>query len=283
MPLLFLLTYGGGLLSGDQIDLTIILDAFTRLTITTQGSTKIYRPPPATTPPPTTRQDLRVRVGTSAGLWLAPDPVQPFAGSRYAQTQIFEVEIGGSVGVVDWLSEGRSSRGEKWEFKDWRGRNEIWEVNSREAKDQEASAKKRLLVRDSLLLEGKDVRKRMDTAGIFGTMLLKGPLFEALGRFCLLEFDAMPRIGGRDWSQLTTAEKAEQNDGRTGLEKWRASRVLREMSDGLLWTASCVRGVFIVKFSAREVEGARLWLGTMLKEEGTIRKECGDGGLMFVR
>ncbi|KAL6721548.1 hypothetical protein ACLMJK_000652 [Lecanora helva] len=281
VPLLFLLTYGGGLVSGDQINLTITLDPSTRLTITTQGSTKVFRPPPSDLPaaPPTTRQNLTVHICAHAALWLAPDPVQPYADSLYAQTQIFEVERGGSVGVVDWVSEGRRARGESWGFLGWRGRNEVWDVPH----SGDGEKEKRLLVRDAVVLDattagsGADIKSRMDGMGVFGTVILRGPLFHSLGHFFVEEFSLLPRIGGREWGNSDVVAEL------TGVEQWRKERVEREKRDGVLWTACFVRGCTVVKFSAREVEGARGWLGGMLRWEGTVGRECGEGGLMMVR
>lgn len=270
VPLLFLLTYGGGLVAGDHIRLSIRLDTGTRLTITTQGSTKIFRP--SASPPPTTRQDLTVHIADHAALWLAPDPVQPFASSLYAQKQIFNVERGGSLGFVDWVSEGRKARGERWAFAGWRGRNEMWELYG------EGLQKGRMLVRDAVVLDGKDIPGRMDDMGVFGTVLLRGPLFESLADFFVEEFKALPRIGGRSW---TSASDTVQE--LTTKEEWRKKRLQREEGDGMLWTACHVRGCTIIKFAAKEVEGAKAWLGYMLKEEGSVGRECGDGGLMLVR
>ena len=39
----FLLTYGGGIVAGDTIDLEVQLDSNTRLILLTQGSTKIFK------------------------------------------------------------------------------------------------------------------------------------------------------------------------------------------------------------------------------------------------
>ena len=270
VPLLFLLTYGGGLVAGDHINLSIRLDTGTRLTITTQGSTKIFKA--SASPPPTTRQDLTVHIAHHAALWLAPDPVQPFAGSLYAQKQIFNVERGGSLGFVDWVSEGRKARGEKWAFAGWRGRNEIWEIYGEEPR------RRKMLVRDAVVLDGKDIQGKMDGNGIFGTVLLRGPLFEPLAEFFVEEFKALPRIGSRNWADASDAVHEF-----TTREMWRRKRVQREKEDGLLWTACHVRGCTTVKFAAREVEGAKAWLGHMLKEEGSVSRECGDGGLMLVR
>ena len=270
VPLLFLLTYGGGLVAGDHIDLTIRLDKGTRLTTTTQGSTKIFKPSVSATP--TTRQDLSVHVSNHAALWLAPDPVQPFADSLYEQKQIFNVERGGSLGFVDWVNEGRKSRGEIWAFVRWRGRNEIWEVYG------EGSQKRRMLVRDAVVLEGKGVRGSMNGMGVFGTIILRGPLFKPLADFFVEEFEALPRIGGRNWASDSDAVPE-----LTAKEEWRKQRLQREKEDCVLWTACHVRGCTIIKFAAIEVDGAKAWLVDMLKEEGSVGREFGDGGLMFVR
>lgn len=196
--------------------------------------------------------------------------MQPFAGSLYAQKQIFEVERGGSVGFVDWVVEGRRARGESWGFEAWRGRNEVWELYG--------AGKRRMLVRDAVVLEGRDIRGRMDGVGVFGTVILRGPLFERLGDFFVEEFKALPRIGGRNWGGAGDVVKE-----LTAKEKGRGERVKREKVDEVLWTACHVRGCAIVKFSAKELEGAREWLGSMLREEGSIGRNFGPGGLMFLR
>ena len=270
VPLLFLLTYGGGLVAGDHIDLSIRLDAGTRLTTTTQGSTKVFKS--STSPAPTTRQDLNVHICNHAALWLAPDPVQPYADSLYAQKQIFNIERGGSLGFVDWVSEGRKARDERWAFAGWRGKNEIWELYG------EGLQGRKMLLRDAVVLDGKDIRGRMDGMGVFGTVLLRGPLLQPLAEFFVEEFKALPRIGGRNWTGAS-----DMVPELTAKEEWRKKRLQREKEDGVLWTACHVRGCTIVKFATIQVEGAKLWLGNMLKEEGSVGREFGDGGLMFMR
>lgn len=317
VPLVFVVTYGGGLLAGDRITLNICLDSCTRLTVATQGSTRVYKIPlsspedrqknpapnpvnhennsssrstllPSPSPGFTSRQDLHVRIGPNAGLWLAPDPIQPFADSLYAQNQIFEVENGASVGIIDWVTEGRRARGESWDMNGWKGRNEIWAVipTLRDHTGQDLEKERKfLMVRDSVILEPGRVKGGISmlvaNAGVFGTLLFYGPLFASLSAFFLSEFISLPRIGERNWNADHGDLHPEHLPSR---EKWRRSRIAAETSDGVLWTAGTVRGgVTVVKFSAREVQGARDWLGGMLKEEGSVRKEFGDGGLMFVR
>ncbi|KAL8767000.1 MAG: hypothetical protein Q9209_006354 [Squamulea sp. 1 TL-2023] len=299
VPLLFLLTYGGGLVSGDQIYLSILLEPTTRLTIASQGSTKIFKPSLpqdgscSAQPPLLTRQDIRVEIAARAALWLGPDPCQPFALSRYAQTQIFEVDIkgGGSLGLVDWVSEGRSARGERWEFEGWRGRNEVWDVSS-STNDENGKEKrgtiKRLVLRDNLILSAPGLPSRVDDLGIFGTIILIGPLLSSLATFFTNEFKALPRIGARDWNAHNDSNPAVQSSERapTELERreeWRKQRQEREKKDGVLWTVANVRGAVIVKFGAREVEGAKVWFREMMRQEGTVEREFGSGALTSVR
>lgn len=321
VPLVFILTYGGGLLAGDCINLKIYLDPYTRLVAATQGSTRVYKMP--ISPPKchhkdqvrslpgqlasslsskdavqvlphglTSRQDIRVRICRGAGFWLAPDPIQPFASSLYAQTQIFEVEKGASVGVIDWVTEGRRARGESWAMAGWKGKNEIWGIIPAQISEggQQATTRKErrvLIVRDSVMLQPDGVNNiggicaLVANAGVFGTLLLCGPLFAPLSRFFLGEFASLPRIGERIWNDSDGNESAEILSPR---QRWKKARIEREKMDGVLWTAAVVRGgVTVVKFSAREVEGARAWIGEILREEGSVGREFGEGGLMFLR
>ena len=218
------------------------------------------------------KQGLEVRVGRGAGLCYLPDPTQPFAESRFEQRQVFEVEEGGSVAVLDWVSEGRRARGEIWGLERWVGRNEVWSIHG--------EGGRRLVLRDNVVLDtlmsgGREgLVGSMDGLGVFGTLILKGPLFEGLGRFFLDEFKLLPRIGARNWGEAATVPVLSEEDIK------RAARHKLEKVDEVLWTAASVRGLVLVKFGAREVEGARKWLGSMVKEEHSIQTNFGDGALI---
>lgn len=252
-----------------------------------------------------------MRIAADAALWLGPDPVQPFAGSRYAQTQIFEVEPGGSVGLVDWVTEGRSARGESWAMDGWRGRNEIWEVKrlagkasasapvpasaplgiEMEKAEKDEQEYKILKIRDSLILQGDSITGLIPSLphssphssspiGVLGTVLLHGPLFTQLSAFLLSEFSLLTRIGGRNWEDDSHDFDAAPRPRVTAQQRWRTQRQEQEKQDGVLWTAARVRGgTTVVKFSAREVEGGRNWLREMLRKDGEgWREEEGREG-----
>ncbi|KAF2103903.1 urease accessory protein UreD [Rhizodiscina lignyota] len=273
----FLLSYGGGLVAGDSINLSVTLAPSTRLILLTQGSTKVFKTP---SPHVVTRQRMVVDVHGNAGLVYLPDPVQPFEKSAFEQSQIYNLYgKSASLCVCDWVSQGRTARGERWGFWKYGSRNEVWGVRDR------GEDNKKLLLRDNVILDaeangeelGPDYVTRMDGLGVFGTLILCGPLFEALGKFFLEEFRALPRIGARQWDANEDEGQEEEKEMR------RTHRQKQEKEGGVLWTASSVRGFVLVKFGAREVEGIKKWLSAMLKEEGSLPNRFGERALLCLR
>ncbi|KAI1101964.1 UreD-domain-containing protein [Jackrogersella minutella] len=278
--LVFLLSYGGGLVGGDQINLSIDIRPRARLSIVTQGHTKIFRP---TTLDIVTRQNLNVQIKDRAALCLLPDPVQPFESSVYEQVQVFKLTSGASLCLLDWVTQGRTACGENWSFGRWIGCNEIWSTSDA------PTSKDRLLVRDTVILNSKNrphgspsLRESMYGHAVIGTLILRGPMTKSIGEFFLSEFGAMPRIGARDFRSAETRER-EEAISQSPLEHWRTKRLEEERNKQVLWSAANVRGCIIVKFGAATVEAARNWIGSMLMQEGSIGREFGEQALMCVR
>lgn len=259
--LVFMMSFGGGLVAGDCVDLNIRVRPKSRLALLTQGSTKVYKSPSKSI---CSRQNLTVTVDEGAALLLLPDPVQPFKDSSYEQCQIFHVHHSlSNILVLDWVSEGRTAIGEAWDFFGWKGRNEIWSLP-----DPDKGTKKKLLIRDSLVLDETSSTKRsykneMDSLGVFGTLVIRGPMFRALSDFFLAEFARLPRI--------------------------RANGKLHEPVDlhsgesVKTWTAASVRGSVIVKFGAPDIDVAKRWLKDMLLRDGTVEKEFGARSLLCLQ
>ncbi|TGJ86023.1 hypothetical protein E0Z10_g2751 [Xylaria hypoxylon] len=278
--LVFLLSYGGGLVGGDQVNLSVEVRSGAKLSIVTQGHTKIFQ---SVSPDVVTRQKLQVNLEKDAALCLLPDPVQPFEASIYEQIQIFNVALGASLCLLDWVTHGRSARGENWSLTRWVGRNEIW------AFDSLKPSKPRLLVRDAIILDGKErsiqlqtLQESMYKHAIVGTLVLRGPMMRKAGEFFLSEFAALPRLGARDFRSAETRER-DAATPQLPIESWRATRLAQEKVSNLLWSAASVRGCVIVKFGAATVEAGRDWIGSMLLQEGSIEREFGEQALMCVR
>ncbi|KAK4452459.1 UreD urease accessory protein-domain-containing protein [Podospora aff. communis PSN243] len=279
--LVFLLSYGGGLVGGDTVNLKVDVRAGARLSMVTQGHTKIFKSP---SPDVLTSQTMRVDIAPGAALCLLPDPVQPFEDSVYEQKQVFRLETGASLCLLDWVTQGRTARGESWSFVRWVGRNEVWSVPG----GSESGA--RLLTRDAVILDSrqndhhpqmKSLRESMHAMGVLGTLVLRGPLMKALGEFFLAEFAALPRLGARDFR--SEEAKTKEEEGLSPLERWRAQRLVMEKESKLLWSAANVRGCVVVKFGAPAVEDGRLWIGSMLARERSILQNFGDHALMCVK
>ncbi|KAF1847196.1 UreD-domain-containing protein [Cucurbitaria berberidis CBS 394.84] len=269
---IFLLTYGGGIVAGDAINLDITLATNTRLILLTQGSTKIFKTP---SPDLISKQHMTVHLQRDAALVYLPDPVQPFAQTAFSQSQIYHLENEqGNLCVCDWVTSGRSARGENWDLYAYKSRNEVWTTD-------DATGKKRLLLRDNLILD-KDGRTdmrlsaRMDGYAVFGTLILRGPVFSSLSSFFIEEFEALPRIGGRNWGDVAQPQLSLR-------EQRRAQRLAREKDDRLIWSAANVRGFVLVKFASREVEGSRNWLRDMIREEASVLEAFGERALLCLK
>ncbi|RSL81561.1 hypothetical protein CEP51_005771 [Fusarium floridanum] len=277
--LVFLLSYGGGLVAGDSVNLTIHVRQNAKLSIATQGHTKVFKSPSADV---ITRQNLNVNIEDDAAMCLLPDPVQPFEDSVYAQTQIFRLKSRASLCLLDWVTQGRAARGENWSFHKWSGRNEIWLC------DQPDTSTERLLVRDSIILSrevsksvGRSLPDMMGNLAISGTLILRGTKTESLGEFFMSEFAALPRIGARDFRSPEAKAAGEQN--LSDHERWRLQRLEKETQGGILWSAAHVRSCVVVKFGAKTVEAGRDWIGAMIVKEGSITDQFGDQALMCLR
>ena len=277
VTVVFLLTYGGGLVGGDKIRLRVHLADQTRLVLLTQGSTKIFKSPSRSI---SSGQTLKVYVGRGAALCYLPDPTQPFGESVYEQRQMFclDPKGGSSLCVLDWVSEGRRARGESWSLHRWKGRNEVRELVVGD------SSRGRLLFRDSLILAGNQqarqengLLERMNSMGVFGTLILYGPVFKKIGEHFLQEFSSQPRIGAKNWTSEDPEKEMSEEEVR------RDQRRAHEQADAVLWTSAHVRGFVLVKIGAREVDGARRWLGQIMRQEGSVEREFGHQALFCLR
>jgi urease accessory protein len=143
-------SYGGGLVDGDRIDVSIDVGAGAAAFVSSQATTKVYRSPRGTS------SEVCGRVAPGGLLIVAPDPIVCFSGARYRQVQRFHVADGGALVVVDALVSGRCAAGERWAFCEYRN---LVEVTSAE----------RLVLHEAVALRVAD-----------------GPLAPRLGRFDVL-------------------------------------------------------------------------------------------------
>jgi urease accessory protein len=111
--LLHLHNVSGGLLGGDQLKMTLEIGESAPVQVTTTGATRVYRSRPDA--PPATQQ-INVSVGQNACLEYLPDPIIPFAGSRFAQHTRIRLDSGAGLFWWEVLAPGREACGEVFAY-----------------------------------------------------------------------------------------------------------------------------------------------------------------------
>lgn len=158
-------TFGGGLVSGDRVQLDLDIETNATAVLTTQASTKVYRSLRSRP----CRQQLTARLGRGAMLVVTPDPLVCFRGAIYEQFNRIHLAEDSALVHIDWLTSGRSAYGECWQFARLATRLEL-------IRDQ------RLLLLDSLRLDPRDGALdgplRMGDHHCLATVVILGPALE---------------------------------------------------------------------------------------------------------
>ena len=157
---IYMSSYGGGLVGGDVLHLTVRVGDGAAAFLSTQASTKVYRSSAAAS------MALHANVAARASLVIWPDPVVCFAGSSYRHHQIIDVAAGGALVLVDGMTSGRRSSGERWRFTEYVTRTAIRYDG-------------RLIMFDSIDLDGDDgdLTVRMGRFDVLCSATIVGPEF----------------------------------------------------------------------------------------------------------
>ena len=118
----YLSSFGGGFVAGDETSLAVRVGCGAKCFVTTQALTKIYRNPRMR---PCSHR-LGATLESDSLLVLAPEPVQAFTDASYTQQQRFQMAPSAGLVLVDCFCSGRAARGERWAFRSFRSRNEIF-------------------------------------------------------------------------------------------------------------------------------------------------------------
>lgn len=119
---IYFITYGGGLVQGDQVQISMELTENCCVLVTSQSSTKVYNCDDGIE----SRQFFNYTVGNYSLLSLLPDPVVCYENSLYAQQQVVYLLEFANLIMVDWLTAGRVARGECWKFHRLKSLNKIY-------------------------------------------------------------------------------------------------------------------------------------------------------------
>ncbi|KAJ2775076.1 hypothetical protein IWQ56_000291 [Coemansia nantahalensis] len=166
----YLLTYGGGLVHGDTVTVHVCVEPQVALVLLTQGSTKVYRTRGQPAPEEAAGQSVQtLEIGVAAGalVCVLPDPVTCFEDARYSQRQRVRLAAGASLVLLDWMTSGRMSRGERWCFARYFSVNAVCAEGGR------------LAIRDALLLDDPRALRDADVDAL-AYLLALGPAAAAI-------------------------------------------------------------------------------------------------------
>jgi len=253
VALVYILSYGGGLVGGDRVNLSVDVGSGFVLVLLSQGSTKVFKTRPgdrASGSRPqasstslthtTTSQTIDISISPGSGLFLLPDPVTCFRNASYNQIQTFRLAGDtSSMVLLDWVTSGRKSLGEDWVFSRYYSVNEVWIDGKRIARDV-------LLlddtVNDATSLPKRTLRDRLSPYSCYATLLLFGPLVQNV------------------IADINT--------------KYETISVFKTSSpSNLIWSVSPIsdKGGCVVRVAGKDTEGVKVWLGNALKKlEGVV-------------
>ena len=168
-------SYGGGLVGGDQVSLSLRVGPDAAAFVSSQASTKIYR----SHAPASMHLDATVAAGGQLVLW--PDPIVCFAGSTFRQRQRIELADGAGLVLVDALSSGRRASGERWRFDEYSSELSI-------------VCDGRLVLRDALRLAAADgdIAVRMGRFDVIASVAIAGSKWTAASERTLAAVAAQP-------------------------------------------------------------------------------------------
>ncbi|KAI8379858.1 urease accessory protein UreD [Choanephora cucurbitarum] len=168
LAVVYMLSYGGGVISGDQFDIDIEVKKNAILLLMTQGNTKIFKDrlhqqqwlASLQDQRPTFQfthsvekvapsvQTIQSVVQSNATLLVLPDPVTCFRDSSFESRQDFRLEdTSAQLVLLDWFTSGRMTRGENWSFRHYSSRIGV-RIGSR------------LVIKDAMVLDDEEYMRQ---------------------------------------------------------------------------------------------------------------------------
>lgn len=111
VPVVYVMSTGGGIVGGDRLDTNISLGDRAHAVITTQAANRVHRMDVGYA-----TQTVSLRLGAEAVCEWMPDPLIPYAGSRFQQRLCAQVPEDATLIAADILTAGRVARGETWDL-----------------------------------------------------------------------------------------------------------------------------------------------------------------------
>jgi urease accessory protein len=103
----------GGVLGGDRLKVAVEVGPGATAQVTSTGATRLYR---SRTDAPAAEQATEIQISAGGLLEYLPDPLIPFAGSRYRQSTRITLEDDAGLFWWETIAPGRAARGELFAY-----------------------------------------------------------------------------------------------------------------------------------------------------------------------
>ena len=117
----YLLNPGGGYLDGDRYQMKIEVGENAKLTLTTQGATKVYK-----TLKSFAYQESEISLQAGSYLEYFPDPLIAYQHAHYKQKNVIRMDPSATLLYSDIITPGWSPEGERFSYKSVQLLNEIY-------------------------------------------------------------------------------------------------------------------------------------------------------------
>ncbi len=117
----YLLNPGGGYLDGDRYQMKLSLGENAKLTLTTQGATKIYK-----TPKNHAYQESEIELAAGSFLEYVTDPLIAYQNANYKQKNVIRMDKTATLFYSDIITPGWSPEGENFSYETVQLLNEIY-------------------------------------------------------------------------------------------------------------------------------------------------------------
>ncbi|PWN36608.1 UreD-domain-containing protein, partial [Meira miltonrushii] len=264
---LYVVGYGGGLVSGDAVLIDMDVGEGCTLLLLTQGSTKVYKmrgkqlanhAAQAFDSSLSTSQTFRSIIRANATMVVLPDPVTCYTSARYKQIQRFDLRDAQSSSLIllDWFTPGRVhlmernghlANSERWAFDSYYSRNEVRIAGE-------------VLARDVLELQneqdengyqtGNSIAQKCEPYTCFAMLVLYGKDVHAIVQSLKDEFHSIQQ---HNRSRATNAQQQEV--------LWSCSPITKAGEDEQAYT-----GGLIVRVAGLTTEAVRYWLRIRLDQ-----------------
>lgn len=162
---MYMIGHGGGLVSGDKINMVLALNQSSALIMKTQGSTKVYKSQQGGEAAAPASQLISGHLRDESFLLSVPDPITCFADSSLQQLQTYKLSQNASCCLVEWFTCGRESSGEVWRASRIRSTVQIY-------------VQDKMVLLENLDLQASSYGSFSDKIGgcvVFGSLMLVGP------------------------------------------------------------------------------------------------------------